>query len=105
MSTGHLTAPAAAVTTPRRVVIDQAWRAIGPGVEVLSAADGGPLRRTIKRILDPLVLRLRSNPQFSAPLLDAVTASEALEVILDNAPRLRCAATWFELLKAERRRL
>ncbi|OOK75797.1 hypothetical protein BZL30_3582 [Mycobacterium kansasii] len=47
-------------------MIDRAWRAIGPGVEVLSSDDGGPLSRTVKRIIDPLVLRLRSNPQYSA---------------------------------------
>ena len=60
---------AIAVAQPRRAVIDRAWRAIGPGVEVLSGDDGGPLRRTVKRILDPLVLRLRSNTQFSAPFV------------------------------------
>ena len=47
-----------AAAHPRRSVIDSAWRAIGPGVEVLSGDDGGPLSRTVKRILDPLVLRL-----------------------------------------------
>ena len=55
--------PGQAAGHPRRSVIDQAWRAIGPGVEVLSSDDGGPLTRTVKRIIDPLVLRLRSNPQ------------------------------------------
>ena len=51
-----------AVGHPRRAVIDQAWRAIGPGVEVLSSDDGGPLSRTVKRIIDPLVLRLAFQP-------------------------------------------
>jgi hypothetical protein len=104
MSTGHLARPLA-VAVPRRAVIDQAWRAIGPGVEVLSGVDGGPLRRTVKRILDPLVLRLRSNPQFSAPVLTAVEAAAMSEVIVNTAPQLRCAAAWFALLKAQRRRL
>ena len=70
MSTEPQLVTAVAAAQPRRAVIDQAWRAIGPGVEVLSSSDGGPLRRTVKRILDPLVLRLRANPQYSAPVLD-----------------------------------
>ena len=90
---------------PRQAVIDGAWRAIGPGVEVLSGDDGGPLRRTIKRIIDPLVLRLRSNTQYSAPFVDAVVASAMHELIVGNGPALRAAAAWFEVLKRERRRL
>ena len=90
---------------PRQAVIDGAWRAIGPGVEVLSGDDGGPLRRTVKRIIDPLVLRLRSNTQYSAPFVDAAVASAMHELIVGNGPALRAAAAWFEVLKRERRRL
>lgn len=90
---------------PRRSVIDEAWRAIGPGVEVLSGTDGAPLRRTIKRILDPLVLRLRANPQFSAPVVPAETGAAMRALILGVAPQLRWAASWFAILKLERRRL
>ncbi|AKS36518.1 hypothetical protein AFA91_20970 [Mycolicibacterium goodii] len=86
-------------------MIDRAWRDIGSGVEVLSGDDGAPLRRTVKRIIDPLVLRLRSNTQFSAPVLDADTAAEMHAEIVGAAPRLRAAAAWFALLKQERRRL
>jgi hypothetical protein len=85
-------------------VIDQAWRAIGPGVEVLSADDGGPLTRTVKRILDPLVLRLRSNPQYSAPVVAADTAAAMHDLILGSASELRSTAAWFDALKLERRR-
>jgi hypothetical protein len=98
-------ATAVFVMQPRRAVIDEAWRAIGPGVEVLSGSDGGPLRRTVKRILDPLVLRLRSNPQYSAPVVAPDVAASMRNVVLDNAPQLRAAAAWFTLLKTERRRL
>jgi hypothetical protein len=94
-----------AVAPPRRAVIDQAWRAIGPGVEVLSGSDGGPLRRTVKRILDPLVLRLRSNPQYSAPVLAPDAAAAVRDLIVDHAAHLRATAAWFALLKTERRRL
>lgn len=105
MTTGAATETAIAVMRPRQAVIDGAWRAVGPGVEVLSADDGGPLRRTIKRIIDPLVLRLRSNTQFSAPFVDAAVAAAMHEVIVSNGPALRAAAAWFDVLKRERRRL
>ncbi|SON60036.1 hypothetical protein MSIMFI_01527 [Mycobacterium simulans] len=94
----------AAVGHARRAVIDQAWRAIGPGVEVLSSDDGGPLSRTVKRIIDPLVLRLRSNPPYSAPVVAAETASAMHDLIVASGPQLRFAAAWFEVLKLERRR-
>lgn len=90
---------------PRRAVIDGAWRAIGPGVEVLSSDDGGPLSRTVKRIIDPLVLRLRSNPQYSTPVVAVDTAAAMHELIVGSGDQLRFAAAWFEVLKLERRRL
>jgi hypothetical protein len=90
---------------PRRSVIDEAWRAIGPGVEVLSGTDGAPLRRTIKRILDPLVLRLRANPQYSAPVVTPETGAAMRALLLASARDLRCTAVWFTVLKLERRRL
>lgn len=97
-------APAIAVGHPRRSVIDRAWRAIGPGLEVLSSADGGPLTRTVKRIIDPLVLRLRSNPQYSVPVVTPETAAAMHDLIIGHGIELRSAATWFEALKMERRR-
>ncbi|OBH24848.1 hypothetical protein A5692_03840 [Mycobacterium sp. E342] len=95
---------AVAVGHPRRSVIDAAWRTIGPGVEVLSSDDGGPLTRTVKRIIDPLVLRLRSNPQYSAPVVTPETAAAMRGLIAASADELRSAAAWFEVLKQERRR-
>ena len=94
-----------AVRQPRRAVIDRAWREIGPGVEVLSADDGAPLSRTVKRIIDPLVLRLRTNARYSAPSVPPDVATEMREAILGQADTLRAAAAWFDLLKRERRRL
>lgn len=107
VSTGSDIAPAVAAVRavqPRRAVIDRAWRAIGSGVEVLSGDDGAPLRRTVKRIIDPLILRLRSNTQFSAAALDPDTAGDMHAEIVGAATRLRAAAAWFTLLKQERRR-
>ncbi|WP_141864235.1 hypothetical protein [Arthrobacter sp. SLBN-53] len=108
MSTVPETTPRVADVTPaypRRAVIDRAWRAIGPGVEVLSTADGGPLSRTVKRILDPLVLRLRSNPQFSAPVVSGAVAQQMHRAILDHSVALCAAAEWFTVLKTHRRKL
>ncbi|KAA0096122.1 hypothetical protein CIW49_21645 [Mycolicibacterium sp. P1-18] len=90
---------------PRRSVIDEAWRAVGSGVEVLSGTDGAPLRRTVKRILDPLVLRLRANPQYSAPVVSPETGAAMRALLLGAAPDLRSTAAWFAVLKLERRRL
>ena len=105
MSTGSEVATAVAAAHPRRAVIDQAWRAIGPGVEVLSGEDGGPLRRTVKRIIDPLVLRLRSNPHYSPPIVAGDVAAAMHDLVVAHGPQLRAAAAWFTLLKLERRRL
>src|SRR4029077_13801659 len=99
MSAGFEVATAIAVSPPRRAVIDRAWRAVGPGVEVLSGEDGGPLRRTVKRIIDPLVLRLRSNTQFSAPFVADDVAAAMHDVIVGQRDQLCAAAAWFELLK------
>ncbi|MEE2853824.1 MAG: hypothetical protein VX424_14400 [Actinomycetota bacterium] len=93
-----------AVGQPRRLVIEAAWRAIGPGVEAFSADDGGPLSRTVKRIIDPLVLRLRGNPAYSAPVVTRETARAMHDLIVGSGSELRSAAAWFEALKLERRR-
>lgn len=103
-TTSPFVAPVA-VARPRRAVIEAAWRAIGPGVEVLSAEDGGPLRRTVKRIIDPLVLRLRSNTAFSAPVPTPDAAVAMHQLIVGHGSQLRYTAAWFAALKAERRRL
>jgi hypothetical protein len=104
MNAGPQVVTAVAVGHPRRAVIEQAWRAIGPGVEVLSSDDGGPLSRTVKRIIDPLLLRLRSNPHYSTPVVDAATAVAMHELIVSHGAQLRAAAAWFSTLKLERRR-
>jgi hypothetical protein len=104
MSADPQLASAVAAGHPRRSVIEAAWRAIGPGVEVLSSDDGGPLTRTVKRIIDPLVLRLRSNPQYSAPVVAPETAAAMHDLIVGSASELRAAAGWFAVLKLERRR-
>ena len=90
---------------PRRAAIDRAWRTIGPGVEALSGRDGGPLSRTVKRILDPLVLRLRANPAYATPLLTPEIADALGAELAEHAETLRACAAWFVVLKARRRAL
>jgi len=72
---------------------------------VLSTDEGGPLSRTVKRIIDPLVLRLRVNTRYSAPFVTADVAAEMHQAIVGHAATLCAAAQWFDLLKRERRRL
>ncbi|MGW4397694.1 hypothetical protein ACWEHA_20605 [Amycolatopsis nivea] len=88
----------------RSAVLARAWQRI-PDVEVLSAADGGPLTRTIKKIIDPLVIRTAARPRLGRPLLDPAAAAEVTELLLADSARLRAAAAWFTHLKRQRRAL
>ncbi|MEV6905839.1 hypothetical protein [Amycolatopsis sp. NPDC051071] len=88
----------------RSAVLARAWEDI-PGVEVLSSADGGPLTRTIKKIIDPLVIRTAARPRLGRPVLDPAAAAEVTELLLADAPRLRATAAWFTHLKRQRRAL
>ncbi|WP_134325205.1 hypothetical protein [Cumulibacter soli] len=88
---------------PRRMAITAAWQGIGAGLDVFSGSDGTPLTRTIKRIIDPLVLRVRAHPEFSQPVLEADVAARLGEQIAAQGDRLRAAAAWFSVLKSQRR--
>ena len=88
----------------RSAVLAAAWARI-PGVEVLSAGDGGPLTRTVKKIIDPLVVRTAARPRLGRPLLEPAAAAELTELLLADAPRLRATAAWFTHLKRQRRAL
>ncbi len=88
----------------RSAVLARVWEDI-PGVGVLSSADGGPLTRTIKKIIDPLVIRTAARPRLGRPVLDPAAAAEVTELLLADAPRLRATADWFTHLKRQRRAL
>ncbi|MBD0023052.1 hypothetical protein GII33_15745 [Gordonia pseudamarae] len=97
---------------PRTAVIDEAWRTavadtvIGTGTDplsVMTGRDGGPLARTVKCLLDPLVLRIRANPALGRPLLEADSQGEVAVLIAEATPRIADAARWFAELKACRR--
>ncbi|MFD8492602.1 hypothetical protein [Amycolatopsis sp. NPDC059657] len=88
----------------RSVVLARAWARID-GVEVLSARDGGPLTRTVKKIIDPLVVRTSVRTRLGKPLLEPDEAAELIELVVADAERLRATAAWFTRLKRQRRAL
>ncbi|WP_036503881.1 hypothetical protein [Nocardia aobensis] len=86
------------------MVLDEVWRGID-GVEALSGAQGGPLRRTVKLILDPLVIRPVQYPACAGPTLTADGATLLAARVHAAADVLRATAGWFSLLKQVRRAL
>ncbi|MCC3311868.1 hypothetical protein [Nocardia africana] len=86
------------------MVLDEVWRGID-GVEALSGAQGGPLRRTVKLILDPLVIRPVQYPACAGPMLTADGATLLAARVHAAADVLRATAAWFTLLKQVRRAL
>ncbi|MFJ9367565.1 hypothetical protein ACIRRA_24515 [Nocardia sp. NPDC101769] len=89
---------------PRAMVLDEVWRRLD-GVEPLSGPHGGPLRRTVKLILDPLVIRPVQHPQCAGSMLSADGAVLLATRIHAAADVLRATAVWFTLLKQTRRAL
>ncbi|WAM12131.1 hypothetical protein [Rhodococcus sp. JS3073] len=86
------------------MVLDEVWRELD-GVEPLSGPDGGPLSRTVKLILDPLVIRPVQNPLCAGPIVTADGARLLATRVHASADVLRAAAAWFTLLKRVRRAL
>lgn len=91
--------------SPRAMVVDQAWRALGHGLESLSGPNGAPLTRTVKLIVLPLVVRPSLRPELAADLLDADQAERFATLIKEAGPRLHATARWFTVLKKTRRAL
>ncbi|WP_405183450.1 hypothetical protein [Nocardia sp. NBC_01377] len=86
------------------MVLDEVWRRLD-GVEPLSGPSGGPLRRTVKLVLDPLVIRPVQNPDCAGPILSEDGATLLATRIHASADVLRATAAWFTLLKQVRRTL
>ncbi|WP_280271768.1 hypothetical protein [Nocardia wallacei] len=84
------------------MVLDEVWREMR-GVEALSGPQGGPLRRTVKLILDPLVIRPVQHPACAGPMLTADGATLLAARVHAAADVLRATAAWFVLLKRIRR--
>ncbi|MEV6252153.1 MULTISPECIES: hypothetical protein [unclassified Nocardia] len=86
------------------MVLDEVWRRL-EGVEPLSGPHGGPLRRTVKLVLDPLVIRPVQHPLCAGPILTADGAVLLEARIQAAADVLRATAAWFTVLKQVRRTL
>lgn len=92
-----------AQTTARTRVLAQVWRELGDGVAPLSNAAGLPLARTVKLVLDPLVVRPAQHPHLGRALLDDDAARELRARLLAARDDLVATAAWFVHLKRERR--
>lgn len=105
LSPGAPPAGVAEARHPRAQVIARAWQELGPGVAPLSNGSGRPLARTLKLILDPLVIRPVQNPGLAGGSLTDDAAVEMRDRILSSAADLSATSAWFLELKAARRRL
>ncbi|WP_240505482.1 hypothetical protein [Nocardia mangyaensis] len=86
------------------MVLDEVWRGLD-GVDALSGPHGGPLRRTVKLIVDPLVIRPMQHPACAATVLDADGVTLLTALVHARADVLRDCAAWFTVLKQVRRAL
>ncbi len=98
-----MVADAVGATLPRGLLIAEAWSRLD-AVAPLANASGRPLARTVKLILDPLVLRPVLNPRFAAGAVDVAHAEELRDRIIAAGPVLAATAAWFLLVKKRRRR-
>ncbi|WP_156739504.1 hypothetical protein [Occultella aeris] len=96
-----------AAPLPRALVLDRAWRATAtdhtPGLDPLSNSTGGPLSRTVKLILDPLVIRPGQRPELAATALSPAAAAELTDTVAGAGMVLSHTAAWFMVLKRARR--
>ncbi|WP_154792285.1 hypothetical protein [Occultella kanbiaonis] len=96
-----------ASTLPRALVLDRAWRATAtdhaPGLVPLSNSTGGPLSRTVKLILDPLVIRPGQRPELATTALTPAAAEQVTDILSDAGAVLAHTAAWFTVLKRARR--
>ncbi|MFE4335685.1 hypothetical protein ACFRQM_41760 [Streptomyces sp. NPDC056831] len=90
---------------PRAMVIDRAWRGLGPGLESLSGPGGAPLTRTVKLIVLPLIVRPSLHPELAVDFLGPAQAVRLDALIRESGTRLEATAQWFTLLKRTRRAL
>ncbi|KAF0849364.1 hypothetical protein FNL39_101802 [Nocardia caishijiensis] len=86
------------------MVLDEVWRGLD-GVDALSGPQGAPLRRTVKLILDPLVIRPVQHPLCAGSVLDADGVTLLTALVLARSDALRACASWFTVLKQARRAL
>ncbi|TGB13749.1 hypothetical protein E4099_09565 [Streptomyces palmae] len=87
------------------MVIDHAWRGLGPGLESLSGPGGAPLTRTVKLIVLPLIVRPALRPELAVDFLGPDQAARLDGLIRESGARLAATAQWYTLLKRARRTL
>lgn len=91
------------VGVPRSLAIADAWAELA-GVEPFTGRTGLPLARTMKLVLDPLVLRPTLHTHLAPALLSVDAAAELRAAIAAAGDDLAAAASWYLLLKRARRR-
>lgn len=98
-------APDTAVRVPRVHAIARAWSELGEAVAPLSNGASRPLARTVKLILEPLVIRPVQNPHLAGATLTEDAARELMARIAAADADLVATAEWFGVLKSARRAL
>lgn len=91
------------VGVPRSLAIADAWAELA-GVEPFTGRTGLPLARTMKLVIDPLVLRPALHTHLAPALLSVDAAAELRAAIAAAGDDLAAAASWYLLLKRARRR-
>jgi hypothetical protein len=84
------------------MVIADAWRELDDVVP-LSNANGLPLARTVKLVLDPLVIRSAAHPQLAVAIVSMEAAAQLRQRIDEHRDALAATAAWFVLAKKARR--
>ncbi|SOD63364.1 hypothetical protein SAMN06297387_11096 [Streptomyces zhaozhouensis] len=105
MCPGEALTAEAPATVPRALLIAEVWAELGSELAPLSNGLGQPLARTVKLLLDPLVLRPVLNPRFAAGQVRGEDAEELRATLRAAGPRLAATAAWFTRLKRARRTL
>lgn len=90
---------------PRMVVIQHAWEELGIDAPAFVGRSGQLLARTVKCLIDPLVLRPRLHRHLAAALLDDDDADDVRALLTEAAPALHAASLWFNELRRTRRQL
>lgn len=88
---------------PRNLVLYEAWLVLGTSVGPLSNAAGRPLARTVKLILDPLIVRPTARPHLGGSLLREADATALRRCIVEASGDLAACAAWYVIVKAARR--
>lgn len=97
--------PTGQATVLRAQAIAVAWQLLGDDVAPLSNGTGRPLARTVKLILEPLVIRPVQNPHLAGATLAEGAAHELMARITAAGSDLTATAEWFGVLKKARRAL